>query len=220
MALLFTARKFNLTQFCIVSVCSLQILCAQANAAAKSDLLNSATNASQRQLKETYHGEVSLPENIENKALPMGERWKSFMSWAKSQREVMVFAKLAEDHNDWLVRNGALVVTQSRSFSKGRDLALILLNDKALIVRMAAVEVLKESIEDQEIRSQLWSALSAKRNFHKGYSLPIRSLIVEVLGSHLPSVEQKKFAALAKEKDQEIRRVAAATLDRVQMTQQ
>ncbi len=156
-----------------------------------------------------------LPEALENIHARFDVRWQGFLKWAEAKRDPATLEALATRHGDWLIRNAALVVTQSRSFEKGRALATRMLDDKALIVRMAAVEVLKESLNDQSVRDTLWDALYAKVNYHKGQSLPIRPMILEMLGQTANSKERERFKILAEESDKNIKILASSAMQKI-----
>ncbi len=156
-----------------------------------------------------------LPANLENIHARFDERWQGFLKWAEAKRDPETMEILAIKHKDWLIRNAALVVTQTRSFEKGKLLAVKMLADKALIVRMAAVEVLKESVNDREVRDNLWDALYATTNYHKGQSLPIRPMILGLLSEVPNSTETERFRSLAEERDPKIKIMANLAVQKI-----
>ncbi|MDZ4662605.1 MAG: hypothetical protein SGJ18_13415, partial [Pseudomonadota bacterium] len=84
----------------------------------------------------------------------------------------------ALSHKDWYLRNAGLVILKEVKPLRALFWAKKLMKDSSLIVRTAAVEVIR-SLKDRASASLLWSELYEKENYRGQQSLWIRRHIVE-----------------------------------------
>ena len=113
---------------------------------------------------------------------PLEIRWKALMSLSLlfPQKSQSLLKKASRDKR-WFMRNAGLMgLTYSHSESARKE-ALRLLKDPSLIVRTAAVKVLKRHGQPLKDAPYLWEALYSPQNFRGGKSLWIRQHIVDVL---------------------------------------
>ncbi len=130
-----------------------------------------------------------------------GSRAKSDMTRAMTSQE-------------WFMRNAGLIGMASIDRSEALVWARKLLNDKALVVRSAAVDVITQA-RDTTSTNLLWQKLYSKENYRNKQSLYIRRRIVEAL-SELDSKEHAaKFVALLQDKDDSLHEPAMEALERI-----
>lgn len=92
---------------------------------------------------------------------------------------------------EWFMRNAALTAIKSTRPELLNEIVPKLIQDKALVVRSAAVGVLDPKLEPK-MRDLLWKELNAEYNFRKGQSLWVRGQIVEKLAAN---PEKREYAA-------------------------
>lgn len=126
-------------------------------------------------------------------------RWKALTMIAHLRKENAIpDLKKALVSTDWFMRNAALLSLNSVSSEEGKKAAQLLLTDKALVVRSAAVEVLGP-VMDSEIRDLFWKEMDAKYNFRQTQSLWIREQMLGYLSDNPSLAEKPLFAALSKQ---------------------
>ncbi|MGE0633471.1 MAG: HEAT repeat domain-containing protein [Pseudobdellovibrionaceae bacterium] len=138
-------------------------------------------------------------------ATPMSLRWKAINSLAQIDQKKAVpnLLKIAKS-KVWHARNASLVALQTVNSEKAKTVAGTLLFDPALVVRSAAVEVLK-SYSDSVVREQLWEALQHPQNFRKGKSLWVRRQIAHALAQYPKMYEQELFERMSRDADPRVR---------------
>ncbi|MNL47184.1 hypothetical protein D3C87_1699560 [compost metagenome] len=112
------------------------------------------------------------------------------------------------------MRNAALVAMNEVHPAEAELLAKRLLKDKALVVRSAAVEILRTKVSAAN-RDVLWEELNQSYNFKNKQSLWIRSQIVEVLAVKPKNHELTMFSNLLSDKDERIQIPAVRGLERL-----
>lgn len=148
----------------------------------------------------------------------MSVRWNSLMKMTKMKKnESIMDLKKALNSNTWYMRNAGLVALESINPELAYEVAKKQLNDPALVVRSAAVDVLtKNKKKVAEVRELLWKEIHSKKNKIKSKSLWIRPQIGQFLAQDpLPS-EREKFLSLADERDEEVRFIAEKALQKLQ----
>ena len=118
-----------------------------------------------------------------NEEQSMALRWRALMAAAEAGQEKAIPELIkASNHNQWFMRNAALIAMSELNPSEGIKLAQKLIKDKALVVRSAAVEVLEKNM-NSEVRELLWAELNQSYNFKKEQSLWVRHQIVSALAA-------------------------------------
>jgi HEAT repeat protein len=112
----------------------------------------------------------------------------------------------------WFMRNAGMIALSFGERKVAIEWAKKLLDDKALVVRTAAVGVLKQ-VGAVEAESLLWKKLSAKENFKNGQSLWIRKHIVETLAQFARSGQEARFARLLRDEDERLHQPAMRALE-------
>lgn len=119
------------------------------------------------------------------------------------------------ESTDWLLRVGGLKflanMDEQTTIEKAREL---ILKDKALVVRSAAVDVLVELGSVQRAKAALWEALEDTKNFHKGQSLWIRQNIANALKSFSHKVENKQWIKYLDDNDVMVQKAAVEALEK------
>jgi HEAT repeat protein len=146
---------------------------------------------------------------------PMNIRWKALMGAAEAKRlEATEDLLKAGSHNQWYMRNAALIALAEVNPTQADKLAQKLVKDKALVVRSAAVEVLGKNMSD-ETRGLLWEELNKDYNFKNKQSLWIRHQIVEELAKKPVDSELKTFAGLLTDGDARVQLPAVRGLQKL-----
>lgn len=142
----------------------------------------------------------------------MQERWSALMQVAQSEKSdrIEILNRAAVD-KQWFMRSASLVALQNVQPNLALKTAEKLIQDKALMVRSASVEIMKNHM-NQLNRSLLWKELEQKYNFRGSQSLWIRAQIVELLAREPAPAELESFRKLVLDKDAEVQRLAAAVL--------
>lgn len=142
-------------------------------------------------------------------------RWKALTMVAHLKKENAIpDLKKALESSDWFMRNAALLSLNSVSVVEGKKAAQMLLKDKALVVRSAAVEVLGP-VMDEETRDLFWKEMNAKYNFRQNQSLWIREQMLTYLADN-PSLSEKPiFMALTKNSSPSMKKLAMSALKKL-----
>lgn len=158
-------------------------------------------------------GEAALAALMFDDAASMDLRWKAITTAAllkgnslKPQIQKALVAK------EWFVRNAALVALESMNRDEAKVWARKFLDDKALVVRSAAVETLAR-LEDRTAAALLWKKLSAKENFRGSQSLWIRKQITNALAQLDRSGYQGRFIDLLDDRDEGVQEAAVKALE-------
>jgi HEAT repeat protein len=164
---------------------------------------------------ETYK-ELQVKAFSENQ--DMAVRWTSLMKMTQMKKnESVIDIKKALKSNTWYMRNAGLIALDSINPELAYDIAKKQLNDPALVVRSAAVDILiKNKNKTAEVRELLWKEMNSKKNKVKSKSLWIRPQISEYLAAHPLPQEREKFLSLVEEKDEEVRAIAEKALRKLQ----
>ncbi len=150
--------------------------------------------------------EIDNSKNIESvfsDSTQIKDKWKIVMQLAKdTQVNENIFVQATKD-KDCFVRNAGLIALKARNPNKALKAAEILLKDKALVVRSAALDIIK-TYPQKINRNLLWKELSQSYNFRSGKSLWIRKDILNTLALKPLSSEKNEFLKLSTDSDQEL----------------
>lgn len=157
---------------------------------------------------ETYKDLKSKAFSNEN---DMHVRWKSLIKMAETKKKASVpDLKKALKSDTWYMRNAALLALDSINPDLAFEAAKKQLDDPALVVRSAAVDVLaKNKSRAQEVRKYLWDELKDDQNKFKNRSLWIREQIAKILAESPQGSEREKFLAMANEPELRVHAEAA-----------
>jgi HEAT repeat protein len=168
-----------------------------------------------QQLKGDSHSYENLKVLMFGKANAMDLRWKAVTAFArvggdKAKADIVRTMQSPE----WFMRNAGLIAMSTVDRSESLVWARKFLNDKALVVRSAAVDVISKS-HDVTSTNLLWTKLYSKENFRNAQSLFIRRRIVEALADIDGKGHEAKFVALLQDKDQSLHEPAMEALERI-----
>lgn len=141
----------------------------------------------------------------ESDSTPMTLRWRAIQALPQinSKKALPSLIKISKS-SIWHARNASLLALHSVKSEETKTVATKLLFDPALVVRSAAVDVLKNYV-DSEVRVQLWQALNHPQNFRKGQSLWVRKQIAQALSENPKMSEQALFAGMTTDRDARVR---------------
>lgn len=142
-------------------------------------------------------------------------RWRSTMAVGRLGGDLSLpELERAMKADVWELRSASLLAVSRFDRKTASKWARTLLQDKALLVRLTAVETL-EAIQDRGAVSNLWAQLENAQNFKRNQSLFIRRRIVEALAKLETRGSEARFAALLEDADANIHAPAISALERL-----
>ncbi len=142
-------------------------------------------------------------------------RWRSTMAVGRLGGDLSIpELERASKADVWELRSASLMAVSRFNRNTASKWGRSLLKDKALLVRLTAVETL-ESIQDRGAVPQLWAQLESAQNFKRSQSLFIRRRVVEALGKLESQGSESRFVALLEDRDPNIYAPAIAALERL-----
>lgn len=152
-------------------------------------------------------------ELVQDSQQSMKIRWRGMMALVridkkKAEKELPKFI----ENKSWYIRNAALIALNEFDPSLSAKYAEKLISDPALVVRSAAVDILKHNMNQQR-RDLLWEEFHQARNIHGKSNLWIRSQILEILAKNPRPLERKLFEVIAAQKNVELAKIAKSALE-------
>ena len=142
-------------------------------------------------------------------------RWRALVLAARLLgSEIKGDIASASKSTDWFMRSASMMAANEISSDEGAALARRLVNDKALVVRSAAVDILGQTGEITD-RSLLWNIIKDPINMRKGQSLWIRSQALQLLARSPQKKEVSHFISLLKQNDLELQAISIQALEKV-----
>jgi hypothetical protein len=170
---------------------------------------------------EAYTPQVSpgmvlqLKQRAFDREQGLSVRWKALVLAAKIGGSSMsAELKEASRSSEWYMRSASLAAAAQVSFTESLVLARKLINDKALVVRSAAVDVLGESDEAKD-RELLWKVIDDPKNKRKGQSLWIRPQALNWLIKQASRKDIPNLIHLLKEEDNEMNAIVIMGLEKI-----
>ena len=142
-------------------------------------------------------------------------QWKALISLARlypEQSHPLVLKALRS--STWFLRNAGLIAMEIINSKESIRWAGRFLNDPALIVRTAAVGIIKKHKATQ-YKIQLLQKLNAPDSFHKNQSLWIRHHIVSTLADFCEPGEEKRFISFLQDPDETLHPFAITALEKL-----
>lgn len=172
-------------------------------------------NRIQAILQQGPSGYRNLVEIMFNAKMPHDTRWRAVTAAGRIGGE-MSEPELtrALQSSDWFMRNAGLVAMTNVNRGEAIAWARRLMSDKALIVRVAAVDTLAD-LNDQRSLPLLWEKLYSKENYKGKQSLFIRRRIVETLAKLEQPGNEKRFIEILGDKDEALHAPAIAALEKM-----
>jgi hypothetical protein len=158
---------------------------------------------------------LQLKQRAFDREQALSIRWKALVLAAKIGGSSMS-AEVRESSrsSEWYMRSASLTAAAQISVTEALSLARKLVNDKALVVRSAAVDILGESevLKDREI---LWKVIEDTKNKRKGQSLWIRTQALNWLIKQPSRKDIPNFIRILKEDDSEMNLLSVMGLEKI-----
>lgn len=152
---------------------------------------------------------------IFNREAEFGLRWKAVMLFAELEKGKSTnVLDRALQSSEWFLRNAALTAYQAAAPSKAGGIALKMLDDRALVVRSAAIDILERNL-GTEAREALWGEIDLPRNFRQKQSLWIRPQILRALAIDPKQRELPLFVDHLRGADHRMHVHAIAAIERI-----
>lgn len=184
-------------------------------------------NVTQEALSKPFAGRLETLENqgpqgyrnlmtiMFDEKMPMATRWRAVTAAGRiGGKESVPELERALKAPDWFMRNAGLVALAKIDRKAAIGWARKLVNDRALVVRAAAVETLAD-LRDTDSAGLLWEKLYAKENFRHEQSLFIRRRIVEALAVFKPVGSEGKFVKILADRDENLHPLAILALEKL-----
>jgi hypothetical protein len=150
-----------------------------------------------------------------DQSLPIRARWSAVLLMEKTGGALATQElRSMLSSKDWFIRNSSLLALNSRSENEGLSAGRILLRDRSLVVRSAAVSVFPEEMTEKD-RELMRDQLEASLNFNRGQSLWVRGEIMAKLSAKPSFSERAWFLNKIKDKDAKVSLEATRALERM-----
>ena len=160
-------------------------------------------------------GFIVLKQLVFSNKETMPIRWKALTSLARLYPEKSRSLVLRSLRSSvWFLRNAGLIAMEIMDSKEGVRWAGHLLNDSSLIVRTAAVAMIKKHKASQ-YKMQLLEKLNAPDSFYKNKSLWIRYHIVSALADFCEPGEEKIFISFLQDPDEKLHSPAIFALEKL-----
>lgn len=142
-------------------------------------------------------------------------RWKALISLARLYPEKSLpMVKKALHSSVWFLRNAGLIAMEIINPKESVRWAGQFLNDPSLVVRTAAVTMIKKHKASQ-YKMQLIGKLNAPDSFYKNKSLWIRHHIASALADFCEPGEEKMFISFLQDPDERLHSPAIGALEKL-----
>ena len=161
---------------------------------------------------------VVLRSFVFSNHLPMQQRWHALMSLTHAYPQGAAdVVESALQSSVWFLRNAGLIAMESINIERALYWAGELLNDPALVVRTAAVKMIRKHKASQ-FKYLLVHKLNAEDSFYKDKSLWIRHHIVYALADFSESGEESFFISLLNDEDERLYPPSIIALEKLTQT--
>ena len=156
-----------------------------------------------------------LKQFVFSKKEAMSIRWKALTSVARlhPEKAYPVVQAALRDKN-WFLRNAGLIAMEIINSKESVRWAGELLNDPSLVVRTAAVAMIKKH-KASHYKVYLLGKLNASDSFHKKKSLWIRHHIVSTLADFCEPGEERMFISFLHDPDKRLHGSSIAALEKL-----
>ena len=160
-------------------------------------------------------GFVILERLVFSSAEKMPVRWKALISLARLYPEKSLpLVQKALRSSVWFLRNAGLIAMEIINPKESVRWAGYFLSDPSLVVRTAAVNMIKKHKASQ-YKIQLIGKLNAPDSFYKNKSLWIRYHIASALVEFCEPGEEKMFISFLKDPDERLHSSAIVALEKL-----
>ena len=156
-----------------------------------------------------------LKQFVFSKKQRLSVRWGSLIGLARvyPERSLSIIKK-SLNSSEWFLKNAGLIAMEIVDSKEAVRWAGELLDDPSLVVRTAAVNMIKKHKASQ-YKFQLLSKLNAPDSFYKNKSLWIRHHIVATLADFSKPGEEKMFVSLLQDSDSRLHSPAMKALEKL-----
>lgn len=145
----------------------------------------------------------------------MNTRWSALFKAAHfSEAQDLIQLKKFLKSKEWYMRNAAILALQKINPVEAVIEAKMLLNDKALVVRSAAVDIISRNL-NSENKKILIEEMGKSYNFHKQKGLWIRKQILQNIATTADIQDRDIFAKALFDSDSEISEISANVLEKI-----
>ncbi len=160
-------------------------------------------------------GEKELSRLAFDEAEPLQNRWRAITALGRAYPQTSrASLEKAMKSPEWFMRNAAIIVAPYNDKSWAVKWSRLLMHDSALVVRTAAVRVLRQ-INATETAGLLWEKLYSTENYRGTQSLWIRRHIVEALSQFASNGDEQKFIGVLNDKDKSLHPMAMLALKKL-----
>lgn len=157
----------------------------------------------------------SLIKAASNTSLSMTERWQSLVkAGAMAQPDQIPLVIGFTKRSEWFMRNAALVSLEAVSSDYATEQAKVLIKDKALVVRSAAVTILSKK-NTLEIKQLFATELAKPYNFSGSQSLWIRPQIMKQIVKLVNEDDRQFMARYLFDADKKVAALSAQALEKI-----
>lgn len=161
-------------------------------------------------------GLLTLQEMAFNDKWPMKTRWKSFMllTQIKGKKSIPQIKK-ALLSKTWFMRSAGLTALKNIDSRAAKKWAYHKLDqDPALLVRMKALEILKDE-RGEKVKELFWKKIYSSDSRHRNKSLWIREDLARILMKKPRKKDLKRWVRLLHESDEGLQVVASFALNKM-----
>ena len=157
----------------------------------------------------------TLIKDANNNAMPMTQRWQALVKAGEVANPDQV-VKIQEfvKSSDWFMRNASIVSLETININYALDQAKMLIHDKALVVRSAAVNILSKK-NSLDIKRLLAAELDKKYNFSGKQSLWIRPQIMKQMAYTASTQDRQFLARYLFDSDKKVAALSAEGLEKI-----
>ncbi len=157
----------------------------------------------------------SLIKDANNTSLAMSERWQALVKAAEivKPEQVPTIANFSKN-KDWFMRNAALVSLETINIEDAIEQAKILISDKALVVRSAAVATLAKK-NTLAIRQLFATELAKSYNYSGSQSLWIRAQLMGQIANKVSADDRQFMARYLFDSDKKVANLSVEALEKI-----
>lgn len=159
---------------------------------------------------DSFAAQIKIAQDTQK---PLSARWQALLKSSElANYEQLQEIKKFTRSSDWYMRNAALVALEKIGIDHAVDEAKLLLKDKALVVRSAAVDVIAKrlTLENRQVLAQ---ELNKSYNFKNSKSLWIRPKIFSIIAAKSNFDDRMFFAKYLFDHDENIQKIAVQKLE-------
>lgn len=160
-------------------------------------------------------GEVELTRMAFDESEPLQNRWRAITAlgrvYPQTSRKSL---EKAMKSPEWFMRNAAIIVAPYNDKAWATKWSRLLMHDPALVVRTAAVRVIRQ-INATDTSGLLWEKLYSSENYRGTQSLWIRRHIIEALSQFAVHGDEQKFIGVLNDKDKSLHPLAIQALKKL-----